>query len=62
MVPTLEVIEPKLQPGAVLLCDNVLASADGYADFFSRIKAPGSKYRTVTLPFEGGVEMAMYCP
>ena len=62
VVPTLDVIESKLSPGAVLLCDNVCASVDGYADFFARIKAPGSNYKTVTLPFEGGLEMVTYWP
>ena len=61
VVPTLEVIESRLKRGAVLLCDNVTAS-DGYADFFSRIKAPDSKYKMVTLPFEGGLEMVTYWP
>ena len=66
VVPTLKLIESKLKHGAVLLADNVGSSvtgwADGYKDFFSIIKAPGSKYKTVTLPFNGGFEMVTYWP
>ena len=66
VVPTLKVIESKLKPGAVLLADNVrssgTASTEGYKEFFSIIKAPGSKYKAVTLPFEGGFEMVTYWP
>ena len=66
VVPTLRVIESKLKPGAVLLADNVRSSttgvADGYREFFSIITAPGSKYQSVTLPFEGGFEMVTYWP
>jgi predicted O-methyltransferase YrrM len=66
VVPTLKVIESKLKPGAVLLADNVSSSVtgsvEGYKEFFSIVKAPGSKYKTVTLPFEGGFEMVTYWP
>ena len=62
VVPTLQAIESKLRPGAVLLADNVDSSANGYKEFFSIIKAPGSKYKTVTLPFTGGFEMVTYWP
>ena len=66
VVPTLKVIESKLKPGAVLLADNVRSSttgvADGYREFVSIITAPGSKYKSVTLPFEGGFEMVTYWP
>lgn len=62
VVPTLDIIEPHLRPGAVLLCDNTASFKDAYAAFFQRIKGPGSKYKTMTLPFEGGLEMATYWP
>jgi len=62
VVPAFEILEPSLKPGAVLLCDNVVASAAGYKDFFAKIKGPGSKYKTVTLPYDGGLEMVTYWP
>ena len=62
VVPTLDVILAKLRPGAVLLCDNVISSADGYADFFARVKAPDSKFKTMTLPYAGGLELVTYWP
>lgn len=62
VVPALELLEANLRPGAVILCDNVYASKDGYADFFARIKGPNTKYKTVTLPYDGGLELVTYCP
>ena len=66
VVPTLKVIEPKLKRGAVLLADNVASSntgvVGGYKEFYSIIKAPGSKYKTLTLPYSGGLEMVTYWP
>ena len=60
VVPTLKLLEPKLRPGAVLICDNVVSSTQGYQAFFKHIKAPGAKYRSLTLPFSGGLEMVTY--
>ena len=62
VVPTLEVLEPKMRPGAVLLCDNVVSSRKGYEDFFAYVNSPNSKYKAITLPFEGGLEMLTYWP
>jgi predicted O-methyltransferase YrrM len=60
--PTLDVVLPTLRPGAVLLIDNVIPSADGYADLFAKIRGSNSKFKTLTLPFAGGFEMATYWP
>lgn len=60
--PAFDVILPNLKPGAVLLMDNVISSAEGYKDLFERIKGPRSKFKTMTLPFDGGLEMATYWP
>jgi predicted O-methyltransferase YrrM len=62
VIPALDILEPNLKPGAVILCDNVTASKEGYADFFARIRGLETKYKTVTLPYEGGLEMVTYCP
>lgn len=62
VVPTLEVIEPHFRPGTVLVCDNVTSSIQGYEPFFKKIKAPGSKYKTLTVPFSGGLEMVTFWP
>jgi predicted O-methyltransferase YrrM len=60
--PTLDVVLPNLRSGAVILADNVTASGSAYDDFFARLKGPNSKFKTMTLPFAGGLEMATYWP
>ena len=60
VVPTLEILEPKLRPGAVIIADNTTASTEGYKPFFDYIRARESKYRTLTLPYSGGLEMVTY--
>lgn len=62
VIPTLEILEPHFKRGTVLICDNVVSTLHGFKDFFARIKSPSSKYKTLTLPFNGGLEMATYWP
>ncbi|KAF2479531.1 S-adenosyl-L-methionine-dependent methyltransferase [Neohortaea acidophila] len=62
VVPTLELLEPHFRPGTLLVADNTVTSASGYQDFFKRISAPGSGYRTLTLPYSGGLELVTYWP
>ena len=56
-LPTLKILEPHFRPGTVLVADNTIASRQGYADFFRYIEARESRYKTLTLPFAGGLEM-----
>jgi predicted O-methyltransferase YrrM len=61
--PGLELIAPHLKPGAVICADNTAAprARVGYADLFAFIEDPANGLRTMTLPFEGGFEMAVKC-
>ncbi|EME78452.1 uncharacterized protein MYCFIDRAFT_101640, partial [Pseudocercospora fijiensis CIRAD86] len=59
-LPVLKMLEPKLRNGAMLLTDNTIFAAEGYAEFLSYIKADGSPYTTMTLPFEDGLEWTVY--
>ena len=61
-MPTLDVLEPHFRAGTVLIADNTVSSRPGYEDFFARINAPNSKYKTLTLPYSGGLEMSTYWP
>lgn len=62
VMPTLKILEPKLKAGAVLLADNTLSSADGYAEPLNYIRMEGSPYTDMTLPFQDGLEMVVYSP
>ncbi|KAI1132720.1 O-methyltransferase [Nemania abortiva] len=62
VLPTLRLLEPNLKKGAVLVADNVSEAVDGYRDFHEYIKANRSSYRSLVLPYSGGLELTVYDP
>ena len=56
--PALELVLPRLRPGAVVVCDNTASFRDDYADYF-RLIAESGKLTTMTLPFAGGLEFTV---
>jgi predicted O-methyltransferase YrrM len=58
--PALELVAPHLRPGAIVVCDNTAQYRSEYADYFGFLKANG--FRTMTLPFDGGLEFSVRCP
>ncbi|KAF4252018.1 hypothetical protein KXW98_006660 [Aspergillus fumigatus] len=61
-LPTLKLVQPKLRYGAVVVSDNTLSAAEGYKDLLEYLRAPGSGFSTLTLPYKGGLEMSVYLP
>ena len=59
--PALELVAPSLRAGAVVICDNTTQFRDAYRDYFEFINDPANGLRTVTLPFEGGLEFTVRC-
>ena len=59
VVPALERIGPHLRPGAVIVADNTASSRRGYAAFFDYLADPKNGLKSLTLPFEGGLEMCV---
>jgi len=57
--PALDLVTPHLRRGAIVVCDNTERYRDDYADFFVFIAAHG--FRTMTLPFDGGLELSVLC-
>ena len=57
----LEMIAPHLRPGAMVVCDNTRESRADYADYFAFIDDPANGFRTMTLPFSGGLELSVRC-
>ena len=55
--PALELVRPHLRPGAIVIADNTAQYRSEYADYFAFLDAHG--FRTMTLPFEGGLEMSV---
>jgi predicted O-methyltransferase YrrM len=55
--PALELVTPHLRPGAIVITDNTRQYRSEYADYFAFLDAQG--FRTMTLPFDGGLEMSV---
>jgi len=59
--PALELVAPHLRPGAIVVCDNTEQYRQAYADYFAFINDPAHGFRTMTLPFAGGLEFSVRC-
>lgn len=59
--PALELVASHLQTGAIVLCDNTERYRNDYADYFAFINDPANGFRTMTLPFDGGLELSVRC-
>ena len=57
--PALALVAPRLRPGAVILCDNTTTFREAYREYFEFLSDPGNDFRTLTLPFEGGLEFTV---
>lgn len=58
-LPALERVAPSLRPGAIVVTDNTAAHADAYRDYFAFVNDPANRFRTMTVPFEGGFELTV---
>ncbi|KAL4881101.1 S-adenosyl-L-methionine-dependent methyltransferase [Aspergillus karnatakaensis] len=61
-LPTLKTVQPHLRHGAVVLTDNTISGAKGYAELLAYLRDPESGFRNMTLPFTNGFEMSVYLP
>ena len=59
--PALELVTPHLRPGAIVVCDNTQRHRTEYADYFAFLEDPANRFRTMTLPFDGGLELSVRC-
>jgi predicted O-methyltransferase YrrM len=59
--PALELVTPHLRPGAIVVCDNTRQHRSAYADYFAFLEDPANGFRTMTLPFDGGLELSVRC-
>src|SRR5207344_1105816 len=57
--PALSLIAPRLREGAVVICDNTLQFRAAYGEYFDFVHDPRNGLRTMTLPFEGGLEFTV---
>ena len=59
--PALELVAPHLRPGAIVICDNTERYRTAYADYLAFLEDPARGFRTMTLPFDGGLELSVRC-
>jgi predicted O-methyltransferase YrrM len=59
--PALELVTPHLRSGAIVVCDNTERYRSEYADYFAFLADPANGFRTMTLPFDGGLELSVRC-
>jgi predicted O-methyltransferase YrrM len=57
--PALELVAPHLRQGCVIIADNTQSYRSDYADYFAFLNDPANGFRTMTLPFEGGLEFSV---
>ena len=57
--PALALVAPRLRPGAVVIADNTSQFPEAYRDYFAFVNDPANGLRTMTLPFEGGLEFTV---
>ena len=57
--PALELIAPHLRPGAIVVADNTDQFRHAYRHFFEFVADPQNGLRTMTLPFDNGLELVV---
>lgn len=57
--PALELIAPHLRPGAIIVADNTAQFRHAYRHFFEFVEDPKYGLRSLTLPYEGGLELVV---
>ncbi|HEY7290385.1 MAG TPA: class I SAM-dependent methyltransferase [Vicinamibacterales bacterium] len=57
--PALALVAPHLREGAVVICDNTEQFREQYREYFEFVRDPRNGLRTMTLPFEGGLEFTV---
>lgn len=55
-LPALELIAPQLRTGAVVVADNTAQFRHAYRHLFEFVENPKNRLKTLTLPFDGGLE------
>ncbi|NDK91833.1 hypothetical protein GYA93_19985 [Gordonia desulfuricans] len=58
-LPALELVTPRLRPGALVVCDNVVSGAREYRDYLAFVRDPDGPFTSVTIPGQGGLEISM---
>jgi len=58
-LPALELVSSSLRPGAIVACDNTTVDIAEYGAYFDFVNDPKNRFRTMTVPFDGGFELTV---
>ncbi|KAK2592433.1 hypothetical protein QQS21_009849 [Conoideocrella luteorostrata] len=61
-LPALEIVRPRLRKGAIILADNTVMAKPLYREFLEYVNRPENGFKTTTMPYSGGLMMAVYLP
>jgi predicted O-methyltransferase YrrM len=59
-LPVLDLLQPKLRPGAVVLADNIHTFKKSLRPYVERMQAPGGPFASSTTSVSDGVEYSVY--
>ena len=59
--PILEMLKSSLRPGALVLCDNTGRFKTEYRDYLGYVRDPANGFRSIHIPFSGGMEVTLRC-
>ncbi|RMF08497.1 MAG: hypothetical protein D6773_02535, partial [Alphaproteobacteria bacterium] len=61
-LPVLEMLLPRLRPGALVLADNIHTFPEELRPYRDRVSRAGGPFFTTIVPFESGLAMSRYAP
>ncbi|QPC72493.1 hypothetical protein HYE68_003245 [Fusarium pseudograminearum] len=59
-LPTLKLVQPRMQPGATVVADNTDAAKSGYKDLMAYLEDGANGFKISTVPYSGGLLVAVY--
>lgn len=61
-LPTLKIVQKHLRRGALVAADNTVMAKRRYQDFLDYLYDPKNGFKSVSTPYKGGFELAVYLP
>ncbi|KAF5247629.1 hypothetical protein FAUST_685 [Fusarium austroamericanum] len=59
-LPTLKLVQPRMQPGATVVADNTDAAKSGYKELMAYLEDGVNGFKISTVPYSGGLLVAVY--
>ena len=57
--PVIEVMAPQFRSGAIVMADNVPRVPRSYRPYIEYVRNPANGFRSMNLPYKGGVELSV---